>query len=132
MKTTSVRKLQPEAWGKWQTMLVFYNDFFSQPLLPISRGFLCPVHTPDGAPCGLLNHLARGCLPTADAPSDVKNLLDQLFLLGVGDVSTPPHHTALDVMVDGKLVGFISREHAAVLVENLRVGFWWKGLFGCF
>ena len=21
-------------------------------------GFLCPVHTPDGAPCGLLNHLS--------------------------------------------------------------------------
>lgn len=38
MRTTSVRKLLPEAWG-----------------------FLCPVHTPDGAPCGLLNHLAAPC-----------------------------------------------------------------------
>ena len=36
MKTTTVRKLLPESWG-----------------------FLCPVHTPDGSPCGLLNHLAR-------------------------------------------------------------------------
>jgi DNA-directed RNA polymerase I subunit RPA2 len=36
MKTTSVRKLFPESWG-----------------------FLCPVHTPDGSPCGLLNHLAK-------------------------------------------------------------------------
>ena len=34
MKTTTVRKLLPESWG-----------------------FLCPVHTPDGSPCGLLNHL---------------------------------------------------------------------------
>ena len=34
MKTTSVRKLLPEGFG-----------------------FLCPVHTPDGGPCGLLNHL---------------------------------------------------------------------------
>ena len=24
-------------------------------------GFLCPVHTPDGAPCGLLNHMAASC-----------------------------------------------------------------------
>ncbi len=24
-------------------------------------GFLCPVHTPDGAPCGLLNHMAALC-----------------------------------------------------------------------
>ena len=27
-------------------------------LLPDSWGFMCPVHTPDGSPCGLLNHLA--------------------------------------------------------------------------
>ena len=26
-----------------------------------SAGFLCPVHTPDGAPCGLLNHLTALC-----------------------------------------------------------------------
>jgi DNA-directed RNA polymerase I subunit RPA2 len=31
MKTTTVRKLLPESWG-----------------------FVCPVHTPDGGPCGLL------------------------------------------------------------------------------
>ena len=35
MKTTAVRKLLPDQWG-----------------------FLCPVHTPDGGPCGLLSHLA--------------------------------------------------------------------------
>ena len=34
MRTTEVRALLPDAWG-----------------------FVCPVHTPDGAPCGLLNHL---------------------------------------------------------------------------
>ena len=38
MKTTTVRKLLPESWG-----------------------FLCPVHTPDGSPCGLLNHLTASC-----------------------------------------------------------------------
>ena len=38
MRTTSVRKLLPEAWG-----------------------FICPVHTPDGAPWGLLNHLTASC-----------------------------------------------------------------------
>jgi DNA-directed RNA polymerase I subunit RPA2 len=42
MKTTAVRKLLPESWG-----------------------FLCPVHTPDGSPCGLLNHLAREVLTVA-------------------------------------------------------------------
>ncbi|KIH47778.1 RNA polymerase Rpb2, domain 3, partial [Ancylostoma duodenale] len=38
MRTTDVRKLRPEAWG-----------------------FICPVHTPDGAPCGLLNHVTASC-----------------------------------------------------------------------
>ena len=38
MKTTTVRKLLPDSWG-----------------------FLCPVHTPDGGPCGLLNHMAVKC-----------------------------------------------------------------------
>ena len=38
IRTTSVRKLTPESWG-----------------------FLCPVHTPDGSLCGLLNHLAFLC-----------------------------------------------------------------------
>lgn len=46
MKTTQVRKLLPESWG-----------------------FLCPVHTPDGSPCGLLNHLARESAILAYAPS---------------------------------------------------------------
>mmetsp|Transcript_1936 Transcript_1936/g.3081 ORF Transcript_1936/g.3081 Transcript_1936/m.3081 type:complete len:579 (+) Transcript_1936:132-1868(+) len=42
MKTTAVRKLLPESWG-----------------------FLCPVHTPDGSPCGLLNHLAKDAVVVA-------------------------------------------------------------------
>jgi DNA-directed RNA polymerase I subunit RPA2 len=38
MKSTAVRKLLPDQWG-----------------------FLCPVNTPDGSPCGLLSHLTRNC-----------------------------------------------------------------------
>ena len=40
MKTTTVRKLLPDVWG-----------------------FVCPVHTPDGGPCGLLNHITMSCVP---------------------------------------------------------------------
>lgn len=46
MKTTTVRKLLPESWG-----------------------FLCPVHTPDGGPCGLLNHLAKDAVILSYPPS---------------------------------------------------------------
>lgn len=38
MRTTEPRQLLSDAWG-----------------------FICPVHTPDGTPCGLLNHLTRTC-----------------------------------------------------------------------
>lgn len=30
-----------------------------------SWGFLCPVHTPDGEPCGLLNHMTCSCRKSA-------------------------------------------------------------------
>ncbi|CDR95040.1 DNA-directed RNA polymerase, beta subunit, putative [Babesia bigemina] len=44
MRSTEVRKLLGETWG-----------------------FICPVHTPDGAPCGLLLHLTQYAIPVTDA-----------------------------------------------------------------
>ncbi len=29
---------------------------------------MCPVHTPDGSPCGLLNHLTTSCSVVAEEP----------------------------------------------------------------
>ena len=59
LKVTTVRKLMPESWG-----------------------FLCPVHTPDGAPCGLLNHLAHQCvIPTQQV--DTAKLEKTLSALGL-------------------------------------------------
>jgi len=49
MKTTTVRKLLPEAWG-----------------------FMCPVHTPDGSPCGLLNHITLSCAPIPSEEIDMQ------------------------------------------------------------
>ena len=65
MKTTTVRKLLPETWG-----------------------FLCPVHTPDGSPCGLLTHMAAQCRPTVDLIS--KDLVDTVHqhLIKAGMIST--------------------------------------------
>ena len=40
-------------------------------LLPESWGFLCPVHTPDGSPCGLLNHLTATCRCVGEHASGV-------------------------------------------------------------
>lgn len=59
MRTTDVRKLRPEAWG-----------------------FICPVHTPDGAPCGLLNHVTANVRIVTDL-SHTEGLLQYLGELGI-------------------------------------------------
>eukprot|EP00605_Chrysophyceae_sp_TOSAG23-4_P002894 GSChrysophyteH1.ASY1.ANO1.3189.1 assembled CDS len=71
MKTTTVRKLLPESWG-----------------------FLCPVHTPDGSPCGLLNHLAREC--TFLNELGLKRLLVKLGMLPSGMASGDDADAYLD------------------------------------
>ena len=39
-------------------------------LLPDSWGFMCPVHTPDGSPCGLLLHLTAACRVATAPPGE--------------------------------------------------------------
>eukprot|EP00123_Amoebidium_parasiticum_P011568 comp20793_c0_seq1/m.27332 comp20793_c0_seq1/g.27332 ORF comp20793_c0_seq1/g.27332 comp20793_c0_seq1/m.27332 type:complete len:1123 (-) comp20793_c0_seq1:450-3818(-) len=98
MKTTTVRKLMPEAWG-----------------------FLCPVHTPDGAPCGLLNHLSHTC-EIVNHKSDTSALPAILVSLGMVSVQTglafPPHF--LPVMLDGVLIGKVDPAKARPVAERLR------------
>ena len=66
MRTTSVRKLLPEAWGMLFSIKNLSSVSLSSFVVSVFflfyvEGFLCPVHTPDGAPCGLLNHLSASC-----------------------------------------------------------------------
>ncbi|KAJ3289897.1 hypothetical protein HK104_007149 [Borealophlyctis nickersoniae] len=63
LKTTTVRKLLPESWG-----------------------FLCPVHTPDGSPCGLLNHLSHTCQIITNKV-DVSQIPALVASLGAGQMS---------------------------------------------
>ncbi|KAL0218576.1 hypothetical protein P9112_004229 [Eukaryota sp. TZLM1-RC] len=100
MKTTSVRKLLPESWG-----------------------FLCPVHTPDGSPCGLLLHLAIDCKVSTER---VKRDVMIPFLIGLGmmtnDVLTvlPPKRPWLPVVLDGSHVGFVQESLMMDFTTNLR------------
>jgi len=102
MKTTTVRKLLPESWG-----------------------FMCPVHTPDGAPCGLLNHLAAAARATTH-PADTARLPALLARLGMvplvalaGGVVIPWDH--LPVVVDGRIVGACVPAVAAAIAARLRL-----------
>eukprot|EP01033_Poteriospumella_lacustris_P006155 gene6155-4419_t len=127
MKTTTVRKLLPESWG-----------------------FLCPVHTPDGGPCGLLNHLAKDAVVVtyppvkktpfsphypinyaANANKDLLNskayLQEMLSLLGMkpsgmgnGDGQVLLSTEYLPVMKDGGVIGGIHKKEADAFVKKLR------------
>ena len=99
LKTTTVRKLLPESWG-----------------------FLCPVHTPDGAPCGLLNHLSHKC-KIATEPVDVSNLPQLLSQLGVINSSAATLDESVVVQMDGRILGFCSPKQAKVIADTLR---YWK------
>ena len=101
LKTTAVRKLLPESWG-----------------------FLCPVHTPDGAPCGLLNHFTHTCrliTRTLDA-STIPALLTEL---GMVSPISPAIDGRKDVVVqlDGCILGYASPRLAQQMATALRV---WK------
>jgi DNA-directed RNA polymerase I subunit RPA2 len=105
MKTTTVRKLLPEAWG-----------------------FICPVHTPDGAPCGLLNHITLSCAPLAFEDIDMKENFGSFKTLctslGMNPVQTdfnlvyPADH--LPVTLDGILLGYVDPKLAPTFSNALR------------
>ncbi|KAJ5179823.1 DNA-directed RNA polymerase I subunit RPA2 [Penicillium capsulatum] len=96
LKTTTVRKLLPESWG-----------------------FLCPVHTPDGSPCGLLNHLAHKCLISTDN-LDVSHLPRILVQLGVQSSSSVALDDSVVVQLDGRIIGFCSPKRARQIADTLR------------
>mmetsp|Transcript_15361 Transcript_15361/g.32510 ORF Transcript_15361/g.32510 Transcript_15361/m.32510 type:complete len:1280 (+) Transcript_15361:201-4040(+) len=110
MKTTAVRKLLPDQWG-----------------------FLCPVHTPDGGPCGLLSHMALKCqcmaYPAPTHGGDLTDLSELLVSWGVvpsgtggerGDGCGISSFSDLPVMVDGRVVGGASAKLCKSIASQLR------------
>jgi hypothetical protein len=110
MKTTAVRKLLPDQWG-----------------------FLCPVHAPDGGPCGLLSHLSLKCLPRTHPEPNIGNGLidlDRLLLfMGViptgaggneGEDRAVVSFTNFPVCLDGRVVGFGRFWYCNAIAAHLR------------
>lgn len=98
LKTTTVRKLLPESWG-----------------------FLCPVHTPDGSPCGLLNHLSHSCLLITDIldASHIPQLLSDLGMTQVFASDIDGRKTVC-VQLDGRVIGWATPNEAKHLAATLR------------
>jgi DNA-directed RNA polymerase I subunit RPA2 len=99
LKTTTVRKLLPESWG-----------------------FLCPVHTPDGSPCGLLNHLSHKCR-IATQSSDVSDLPHLISQLGTVPASAATLAESMVIQLDGRILGFCTPKQAKVIADTIR---YWK------
>lgn len=98
LKTTTVRKLLPESWG-----------------------FLCPVHTPDGSPCGLLNHLSHKCRILTHA-CDVSAIPQLVVDLGVVSSSSASTDESVVVQLDGKILGWCTPKQSLAIADTLR--FW--------
>lgn len=93
LRTTTVRKLLPESWG-----------------------FLCPVHTPDGGPCGLLNHFTHCCRIVTHSPAEpeemsaaILRVLSRLGMIPAAPGLVPPAMPRyLPIMLDGRVVGAVA------------------------
>ena len=99
MRTTEVRALLPDAWG-----------------------FVCPVHTPDGAPCGLLNHLTMSVHVTTK-PEDstrIPEVLNSLNMISVGEMRSKVPNDAYPVLMDGRMLGYFPSAQIQSVVMKLR------------
>ena len=102
MRTTEVRALLPDAWG-----------------------FICPVHTPDGSPCGLLNHLTLS-VEVATHQGNATAIPQLLIDLGmcplensqkIVESGKPMYH----VLLNGKVLGYVLQKNARELSDKLRI-----------
>jgi len=116
MKTTTVRKLLPETFG-----------------------FLCPVHTPDGAPCGLLNHMASSArVVTRRVPDDdAERVLEILGSLGARlwrgshNESPCPSESQAWILLDGCPIGRVEFHKLEIVAQQLRALKQNKDKHGC-
>ena len=94
MRTTTVRKLLPETWG-----------------------FLCCVHTPDGTPCGLLNHMTYLC-EVVDKVSETPEIDEWLKKCMEKDLNKAGEH--YPVLFNGKRIGFVPKSLVSFCTKQLR------------
>ena len=102
MRTTEARQLLPDAWG-----------------------FICPVHTPDGSPCGLLNHLTVDAFASKDIyhEIDIENMPAVLAQIGMEPVDSDmffDYSKYYTVILEGCVVGYVKTEKIKTYTDHLR------------
>lgn len=101
MRTTEARQLLPDAWG-----------------------FICPVHTPDGTPCGLLNHLSVHCrvsnVPDTQLVENIPMVLANYGMIPLnGTIDNWKDYCP--VMLEGRIIGHLKYMDMKQVVEKLRI-----------
>ncbi|KAI8595901.1 putative RPA135-DNA-directed RNA polymerase I, 135 kd subunit [Dissophora ornata] len=88
--------------------------------LPVALGFLCPVHTLDGSPCGLLNYLSHTCR-VINQTAYVSCLSAILAPLGVSQTLVPARgQKKVAVQLDDGIVGYCSADATKRVANALR------------
>ena len=96
-------------------------------LLPDAMGFICPVNTPDGTPCGLLTHLTKSSFITIGYESivNLKRILLSKGMVPIEEFSRLCflHQEArklVRIFLDGSIIGYFSCIGSLALVNALR------------
>lgn len=87
---------------------------------------MCPVHTPDGSPCGLLNHLSQKCEVTCENVN-VSGIIKALCSLGAHEmdgkgprVVNGELQSVSCILLDGKVIGWALSDQMPKIAEALR------------
>ena len=84
------------------------------------------MHTPDGSPCGLLNHLTKYCevtsVPDPKLVANIPSVLVSLGMMPLRGIRTFAlnHKKHYIVMLDGRVLGHVHKSEASRLVSYLR------------
>nr|UXY87606.1 rpa2 [Cryptomonas curvata] len=89
-------------------------------LFPQSWGFLCPVHTPDGVLCGILNHLSCSVVVSLCNPIEKKYFEKLLIRNGLNNKKISEKPLLNAILLDGKILGFEKDFYLTWLVDKLR------------
>jgi len=97
LKNTSGRKLFPQTWG-----------------------FICPVHTPDGAPCGILNHLTSSVISSIFNPIEKKIIKKFILRFGLNLFPKQKKKKLKAILLDGQIITFVPHYSLWWLSDKLR------------
>ena len=89
-------------------------------LFPQSWGFICPVHTPDGVLCGILNHLSCSVVISLCNPIEKKYFENLLIRNGLDKKKNFKNVFSNVILLDGKVLGFEKDCYLTWLVDKLR------------